>query len=139
MMKDMLEWEKGYVAGMIDGEGTIDLNHHRKYKGAKLVTTPRLRISNTNKSALERIVQLAGAGRVSISNKAKGNHKTRYEYYLGPKGGLKHLLEQVKEYLAIKREDAEAALARMKARMKQRIICERDNNGRFKKWIRVTS
>jgi len=60
-----------YIAGFIDGEGSIGLTKmHQKYEGKeydKIVYYPRLTISNTNKVALEWIQRVLGGGHIHVS------------------------------------------------------------------------
>ncbi|MFN4218196.1 MAG: LAGLIDADG family homing endonuclease [Candidatus Bipolaricaulia bacterium] len=62
--------ESAYLAGLIDGEGTITLA--RKYKGAHrhlLVS-----ISNTERPVLEWVQRVIGAGRITTKRIYKSGH-----------------------------------------------------------------
>lgn len=102
-MTELSEAEKGYIAGVIDGEGSFGTWKPND----EISPIVRLRIINTNKGFLERIQGILGMGHVSINrtNTKDSKRRTVYEYYLG-KWGLKKLLPEILPYLYIKKERA---------------------------------
>lgn len=103
--------ECAYLAGLIDGEGTITLA--RKYKGAHrhlLVS-----ISNTERSVLEWVHRVIGAGRITTKRIYKPGHTPSYTYAISNIQALA-LLEQLAPYLqSYKRRRAELVLLKYKA------------------------
>jgi len=90
---NLSETEKAYIAGLIDGEGTIGVH---KGKGACL--TPRVQIANTNIPILTWLLEKIGTGYV---------HRTEYEtaFY-----DVKPLLTATLPYLKIKKRQAELVM-----------------------------
>jgi hypothetical protein len=106
----MSEAVKGYIAGMIDGEGCIQLvlnRNRRVHEG--LTYVPTLSIYNTNREVLEWIKEQLGMGRVYLSKRERPPRKAQYVYMVKHNLMGKVLME-VKDYLRLKREHAELAL-----------------------------
>lgn len=103
--------ECAYLAGLIDGEGTITLT--RKYKGAHrhlLVS-----ISNTERPVLEWVQRVIGAGRITTKRIYKSGHTPSYTYAISNIQALA-LLKQLRSYLqSYKRRRAELVLLKYKA------------------------
>lgn len=103
--------ERAYLAGLIDGEGTITLA--RKYKGAHrhlLVS-----ISNTERSVLEWVQKVIGAGRITTKRIYKPGHTPSYTYAISNIQALA-LLQQLAPYLqSYKRRRAELVLMKYQA------------------------
>lgn len=104
----MKEWQLGYVAGLIDGEGSFVVIPHTERNAFGFEIT----IANTNKAALEEIQRFVGFGKVYQDAKSPAG-----EYYLTRKMGYKYrifkisevlpLTSKIKDYLFIKRKHAE--------------------------------
>lgn len=108
---ELKDWEKGYAAGLIDGEGSISMAYD---KGGKKVT-PHLRqsiyITNTN---LAIINQFSDIIKIKPSLKPRSarhlGYKPTYIFQFQNMIDVKFLLEQVLPYLAGKKRQAELAL-----------------------------
>ena len=83
-----------YLAGIIDGEGTITLS--KKQKGAQrhLAVT----ISSTELDILEFIKKTIGAGKITKKVTYKAHHSTAYTYALYSRQALK-LLDHIYPYM----------------------------------------
>ena len=110
------ETEKGYLAGIIDGEGCIMLARHLG-KHDKHVYHLYLSIANTS-MALHRWLEerLPGAGYVKQHQQAKldarpganpEHWKSRYDWIVSGNRVVSVLLREIAPYLVIKREQAE--------------------------------
>lgn len=110
----MNETEKAWLAGFIDGEGSIGLT--KEYDQRKGVGyfhyRPALQISNTVKSALDDAQEMIGGGYISLLYRDKrGNRKPLYMYALRKQEILKQTLQSIIPYLRIKRKHAELLVA----------------------------
>jgi len=96
---ELTDIQKGYIAGMLDGEGSI---HISRYKPPRYSYTIRVQISNTNLEALELIQSWVG-GRIQASNR-----KTKPVYHLifSSKESILDLLIPVSQHLVIKFDQA---------------------------------
>lgn len=68
--------EAAYLAGLIDGEGTIALTRRHRGSERQLVVT----ISNTERPLLEYVLKTAGAGRITTKRTYKANHSPGFTF-----------------------------------------------------------
>lgn len=99
----MISYE--YIAGFLDGEGSIVLYKTGAYKNVQL----NVSFSNTNLEVLHRIMQVTG-GSIVKSNKSKNNWKQGYMLVITGKDKLLPLLERLQKLLIIKQEQCSLAL-----------------------------
>jgi hypothetical protein len=97
------EWVIPYVAGLFDGEGCFDLYRHRQ----SLV--PRAQVTNTNREALERLVEWFG-GRIERLWRVRANWKQSFRWVLSNQPAL-DFMATIEPYLSIKSEQALLAMA----------------------------
>jgi len=100
----LTEFEKGWIAALVDGEGTITL-HRKKLKNGDIGYHPRLMIGNTNKYLIEKTKQIVGSGHIScIKTGNKLKPLWTYELSSIPLGKL---LPQITDFLIVKKRQAE--------------------------------
>lgn len=96
----MNNFQKGYIAGMIDGDGWIGIKDHRKII---------IDIVSVNMPSLKYIKNMVGFGRV-ISIKSRNiKHSDSYHLKFNQNESLR-LLSEIKDFLIIKRRNAKLAL-----------------------------
>ena len=103
----MNEWKLGYLAGIIDGEGCISITKAGdKYKTSKgfYHFTVRLTVCSNDKTMIE-FLQKEFGGNFTPRN-TTGDYRI---YWSGDK--LKKLLNSTKDYLIIKKKQAELFLS----------------------------
>ncbi|MFH1229371.1 MAG: hypothetical protein V1678_03020 [Candidatus Aenigmatarchaeota archaeon] len=95
-MKKFTEYEKGFLEGLIDGEGSIEFSRHRVYgNGDNTVSKSgfnwriRMSIFNNSLKLLEKVKAISELG--FIIRKTDKNYELRY----GPKA-LREMLPQIK-------------------------------------------
>jgi hypothetical protein len=86
--------EAAYVAGVIDGEGTVTLV--RMHRGEN--RRPVVSISNTERPLLEHIQGVVGTGRITNKRTTAAHHTPSFAYVLSSRGAIA-LLEQIVPYL----------------------------------------
>lgn len=89
-----------YVAGLVDGEGTITLTAQHKGERRRLVVS----ISNTDLSLLEFVKSAIGAGRITGKRTYSERHTPSFTYKLTNRQAL-DLLLQITNYLKTYRAD----------------------------------
>jgi hypothetical protein len=90
------EYERGWLEGIIDGEGSLSLYSGRPREGRKVSWQPILRVSNTNSRLLERVVELIGFSHVIADRSPRTpNHKRTYAVVYGS-SALRWLLPQLR-------------------------------------------
>jgi hypothetical protein len=86
--------DAAYIAGIIDGEGTITLTAVHRDENRRLVIT----ISNTERALLEFIKRAIGAGRITNKRTYSQRHTPSYTYQIDARQALV-LLHQIAPYL----------------------------------------
>jgi len=100
----MKETDWAYLAGLIDGDGTISIRHVHKNKYC-----PYVSIANTNRAALERCRDMMGSGSITTKRARKKNHLESYAVNWVYDVALK-IVEKCLPYLIIKKDRAQALL-----------------------------
>ena len=83
-----------YIAGLIDGEGTVTMSRKHKNDNRQLVIS----ISNTESPLLEYVLEKAGAGKITRKKIYKENHTPSMTYTISNRQAL-DLLTQITPYL----------------------------------------
>ncbi len=109
-VRKLSELEKAWLAGVIDGEGSIFV---AKVKGAQhrrgFIYVPLLKIDNSNRAFVNKIQDMIGKGSVHFVEENRSGWKDRWEYN-GSSHVLRELLPQLLPYLLVKREVAQRML-----------------------------
>lgn len=106
--KQMSVEEAAYVAGFIDGEGTIGIiRETRKEALAGFRYTAYFSVCSTDMNVLEAIRSMMGNGRIISTHhkKAKPHHKDVFKLTLSP-NQIRDVVPKILPYLIIKREQA---------------------------------
>ncbi|MBP2240338.1 hypothetical protein J2Z40_000893 [Cytobacillus eiseniae] len=100
----MKDWEAAYIAGIIDGEGSITLSRMHKSEHRR----PCVTISSTDLELLNYIQTLTGGTIINKKNYKPEKHKNSYTLNIKTKGSVMALLAHITPYLRIsnKRERA---------------------------------
>lgn len=108
--RQMREEERAWLAGVIDGEGSIFLSKvtHSNYRRG-FFYRPQLEVSNSSRLFLIRVAEIVGEGTVQLAKKEPGAWKTRW-MYAAVSGVLRVVLPQIVPYMIIKRAQAETML-----------------------------
>jgi hypothetical protein len=112
----MTDFEKGFVVGMLEGEGTISLYSSR----GKIY--PRVVIYNTNLELLKRVQSIIG-GRLSKNAKATERKVPSYALWIHQIMQIKKILEELTPYLITKRRRAELLLKYINRRIESNNRC----------------
>jgi len=83
-----------YIAGIIDGEGTISLTRRHRNENRQLEVS----ISNTDMALLQFVKECIGAGRISSKGTYRHNHSASATYSISNRQAL-CLLRQINPYL----------------------------------------
>lgn len=93
-VNSLSESEKGYVAGIIDGEGTITLSVKQKGGTRHLSVT----VSGTESALINYLPRVIGAGRITNKKVYKLHHTPAYTYAIYSRQAI-DLLIQIQPYL----------------------------------------
>lgn len=95
-----------YIAGLIDGEGTVTLSRRHANENRQLVVS----IANTERRLLEFVKQAAGVGKITRKRTTSSKHSPSFAYSASNTQALE-LLGQLVHYMhSYKRERAQLAI-----------------------------
>ena len=101
-------WVAAYIAGLVDGEGTITLTSLHRGERRRIVVS----ISNNDRAMLDYVRDAVGAGFVTTKRTYSDRHAPGFCYSVKSRQAL-DLLSQIARYLrTYRRTRAEIALAR---------------------------
>lgn len=103
------EVEKAYLAGIVDGEGTVTLMKHHKNE----TPTPNVVVANNNLQLLKWITSQIG-GTIVSKKKRMVHHHDSYAWSVRQDRAIR-LLNQIKQYLIIKRPQADLITQKYKS------------------------
>ena len=107
----MNEAERGYCAGIVDGEGCCSLVMTEK--DGYITLNPGLMVGNTNIAIITWLKNTVVGGRVS-PHSGKGNHRASYRWMIGNAKLLRSTLEEILPYLQAKTQQASLLLEFLK-------------------------
>ena len=93
-VKKLAPVDAAYIAGLIDGEGTITLTRKHRNENRQLAIS----ISSTEKDLLEFVLRTAGVGKITNKRIAQAHHTPSFVYAIYNRQAL-GLLEQLFPYL----------------------------------------
>ena len=109
-VKKMTETEAAWLAGFMDGEGSISC-----YMGGRaqqfrswVLTAP-----NTHHGSIVRCLEITGAGKIRDKKSRKPNpiHKPMWIWAVNSKREIRDVIQQIYPYLVIKKTQADVFLA----------------------------
>lgn len=83
-LRTLTEAESAYIAGIIDGEGTIGMTRKGKGMQRQLVVT----ISSTERELLEYIKETTGVGKITSKKTYDVRHATGHTYHIANRQAL---------------------------------------------------
>lgn len=93
-MNTLSEVDAAYVAGIVDGEGTITLTKTHRGENRR----PVVSISSTELPLLSYVRSVVGAGRITGKMRTREHHSPSFAYCVTSRQAL-HLLEQIAPFL----------------------------------------
>lgn len=100
--------DAAYIAGLIDGEGTVTLSRRHKHDMRQPVIS--ISISNTDLSLLDYVLRTTKAGKITRKRTNSSNHTPSAAYAISNRQAL-CLLDQIEPYLkTYKKQRAELNL-----------------------------
>ncbi len=93
-VKQLSDADAAYIAGLIDGEGTITLSRLHRSQNRQLVVS----ISSTERQLLEFVLTAVGAGKITGKRTYKSHHSPSFTFAIANRQAI-CLLEQVAAYL----------------------------------------
>jgi len=126
-LKQLSEAEKGYIAGLIDGEGSFIVWKDKYHNHVGY----RLTITNTDPKLHEWLRKRLGFGAIRKLEQKNRKHRTGYYFAICRSSELELLLREIKDFLVVKREHAECMLRLIEIKKSKKVALERGPHGRF--------
>jgi hypothetical protein len=104
----MLPAEAAWVAGIVDGEGTITIRT-KPYPGGKRYQVASLSVPNTDTSMIARLVEFTGIGRVGMTVRPSHKRKQIWRWQTDQRQAAA-IVEQLLPWLTAKRRVGELLL-----------------------------
>ena len=98
-------WQLAYIAGIIDGEGSLGLSRQTNREACK----PLIRVVMTNKECIHFLHAATGIGNFNIDTPPEPR-KTAYRWSIGDRLEIYVLLKTVCPYLIVKKKQADVML-----------------------------
>jgi hypothetical protein len=105
-VRELEPTEAAYLAGLIDGEGTITLSRRHARDGRQLVVS----ISSTEPSILDWVIARIGAGKITRKRVVSSRHAAGLTYSISNRQALAVLAQTVEHLQSYKRRRAELVL-----------------------------
>ena len=95
-MKKLTDYERGFLEGLIDGEGSMTLCYNGRMDKFRRI---QISVSSTSPSLVKKVMDLTGVGSISQKKKYKANHKQSYVWNLKGNAQCVALCEQLLPFL----------------------------------------
>lgn len=92
--KQLSPAKAAYIAGLVDGEGSVTLTRRHRNENRQLAVT----ISSTERPLLEFVLTATGVGRITNKARSKPHHSNSYAYAVHNRQALQ-VLQQIRPYL----------------------------------------
>lgn len=109
-MRDISETQAAYIAGVIDGEGSIGASVHAHVH--KKTCYIKLQVSNTDKRLIDWLIETTGLGWIFILDR-KSEKQLNWKpawYWAVTIGGLRQLFPRISKYAVIKKDQISLCL-----------------------------
>jgi hypothetical protein len=117
----LLDWQLGYLAAFIDGEGGIQITRSmRKGRRYRLSLHPVVYFTNTNLQVIRTIRDWLGAGAIIVSRKKEVYYRDTHVLHITGIRNIMRLLKVVSPYLIVKKHRANLMLEFCSSRLGER-------------------
>ncbi len=107
----LTEAEKAYIAGIVDGEGHIEIGVGRRQRTRRNQYAVQVVISNTDFALHEWLARRIHGGTIREVNHGHANWKRSWVFVVRRRGSVRSLLTELLPHLVVKRTRALEALA----------------------------
>ena len=113
-MKRITEIDKAYIAGFVDGEGSVGYyNAARTYKHRPGYFHASINVCNTDPRVIFWLQEVTGIGSSRVTRFKDGNRRTAYQWQLANKQDVVDFLSTIRPYLRVKGEQVDVLLVHL--------------------------
>ena len=109
----------GYLAGIVDGEGSLLLHKHRQYGRSTYQFRPRLSVGNTHRGLMEEMQRRHGGTLISVGRR-QPHHKDMYHWRVFAIPELVKLIPKIRPHLIVKARQADLLLEFLRLRLAEK-------------------
>ncbi len=102
-MNNLSEIQKAYIAGIIDGEGSITLDPNGKFR------RPSVQVTSTDLELIFYLNQICGVGIIHKNKVKSDKHNQSWTWFVRSKAACQ-LLQQIEKYMVIKKKHERAKM-----------------------------
>lgn len=137
--QSLTETEKAYLAGFIDGEGTLTIQIN--WKSPRKTISPYFIICNTNKETIDFVKEKFQFDNFfnKVTNKKRGFNQPIYTYRTSSRSRVKTIIENIFPYLIAKKEQARLLLKLFKIIPKRRTWKRHPTKEEFQIGLKIIS
>lgn len=95
-----------YLAGLIDGEGTITIYKHRQHQRPTFQFRPRIVVTNTSMPLMQSLIRDYG-GSIILNYRREGKNKPCFLWRVFSQADIERVITGVRPYLIIKAAHAD--------------------------------
>ena len=121
LIEKLKSWQLAYIAGIIDGEGSLSL--YKQTKGNSLY--PAIMVKMTSAECVNLLYTMTGIGRF-YTVKLHEHYKQQYRWDVRNRLEVYLFLRAIRPYLVVKREHATLLLEFVERRIQGRLVTGRD-------------
>ncbi len=125
-MKELTDAQKGYIAGIIDGEGCLIIRHQNNQRSYYAV----LQVCNTDINMISWLIETTGVGLIAPFKHKQPNRKNGYKWTVFKKEELYTLLDAIRPYLVTKSPRADV-LYKLRELKNQPLVRKNVQRGRL--------
>lgn len=127
-IREMSELDRAYIAGIVDGEGSIGLYEQTQKRKdyEKTSLRPTVQIAMTDKETVGYVGRTAGSGSKSYKYTKSDNWKEQEKFAIQAQNDIIDFLEQIRPYLITKKDQAELMLEYCRNRDPHKPYSERE-------------
>lgn len=137
--RELAAADAAYIAGLVDGEGTITLSRRHAQEHRQLVVS----IANTERRLLDFVLECVGAGKITRKRTAAAHHTPSYCYSIANRQALA-LVAQLQPYLRSHKRDRASLILSIYLRLTPRngkytAAMEQDRRAFEQRFFAITS
>ena len=123
-VEELEVWQLGYIAGIVDGEGCLNLSKQTNRKDI----SPVVVVGMTDVKCVQFLYNITGVGNFFVKHgkQTPKNYKTKYVWAVRGRLEIYLLLKAIYPYLVVKKEQTDVMLEFVERRIQGRLFTGRD-------------
>lgn len=107
-LNKVTDLQLGWLAGIIDGEGSISLN--KSFRRGYFQYSPNVTVCNTDRVMLDTIISLTGIGKIYKGGERASGYKKVFRWMICSQSDIAKFLLAIRSCLVVKKERADIVI-----------------------------